>query len=60
MANVGGSDREAVEECERIDQQEEGLGSSVAVNQGLAKAEGLKQKIQAALQAPILLTYIPA
>jgi transposase len=39
-----------LEECERIDRQEEGLGSSVAVNQELAQAEGLKKKIQDALE----------
>jgi transposase len=39
-----------LEECERIDRQEEGLGSSVAVNQELAQAEGLKKKIQGALE----------
>jgi transposase len=39
-----------LEECERIDRQEEGLGSSVAVNQELAQAEGLKKKIQDVLE----------
>src|SRR5688572_23773311 len=39
-----------LEECERIDQQEEGLGSSVAVDKELAQAEGLKKKIQDALK----------
>ena len=51
MAELEGRIENLLEECERIDQQEEGLGSSVAVKQELAKAEGLKQKIQAALQA---------
>jgi transposase len=40
-----------LEECERIDQQEEGLGSSVAVDQEWVQAEGLKKKIQQALEA---------
>ena len=39
-----------LEECERIDQQEEGLGSSVAVNKELVKAEGLRKKIEEALE----------
>jgi transposase len=39
-----------LEESEREDQQEEGLGSSVAVNKELAQAEGLKRKIQQALE----------
>src|SRR5262249_60465909 len=40
-----------LEEGERIDQQEEGLGSSVAVDQEWVQAEGLKKKIQQALEA---------
>lgn len=40
-----------LEDSEREDQQEEGLGSSVAVNRELAQAEGLKKKIQQALEA---------
>jgi hypothetical protein len=51
VAEVDGRIEKLLEECERIDQEEEGLGSAVAVNPELAKAEGLKQKIQAALQA---------
>jgi transposase len=51
MAELEGRIEKLLEECERIDQQEEGLGSSVAMSQELAKAQGLKQKIQAALQA---------
>jgi transposase len=38
-----------LEECERIDQQEEGLGSSVAVDKELVKAEGLRKTIEEAL-----------
>ena len=40
-----------LEDCEREDQKEEDLGSSVAMDKELAKAEGLKQKIQQALAA---------
>ncbi len=40
-----------LEECEQIDQQEEGLGSSVAMDKELAQSERLKGKIQEALQA---------
>ena len=39
-----------LEECERIDQREEGLGSSVVVNQELAQAGGLKRKIKDAIE----------
>lgn len=42
---------ELVEECERIDQQEEGLGSSVTMDKELAQAERLKEKVREALQA---------
>lgn len=40
-----------IEESEREDQQEEGLGSSVEVSKELAQAEGLKKKIQQGLEA---------
>jgi len=40
-----------VEEAEHIDQQEEGLGSAVAMEKELAKAGRLKSKIQQALEA---------
>ena len=40
-----------MEEAERIDEQQEGQGSSVAMDKELAQAEGLKQKIQEALKA---------
>src|SRR5207344_2959690 len=40
-----------MEECERIDEQQEGQGSSVAMDKELAQAEGLKKKIQEALKA---------
>src|SRR5262245_21013565 len=40
-----------LEECERIDQREEGLGSSVVVNQELAQAGGLKRKIKDAIRS---------
>lgn len=39
-----------IEECEQIDQQEEGLTSAVAMNKELTHAEGLKQKVQHALE----------
>jgi transposase len=42
---------QVVEESERIDRQEEGLGSSVAMEKELAKAGRLKSKIQQALEA---------
>ena len=41
---------ELLEQCERVDEQEEGLGSSVAMDKELAQAERLKEKIQQALQ----------
>src|SRR5881409_3009807 len=40
-----------MEEAERIDEQQEGQGSSVAMDKELRQAEGLKQKIQEALKA---------
>jgi len=40
-----------LEECEQIDQQEEGVGSSVGMNPELAQAERLKDKVQQALKA---------
>jgi len=40
-----------LEECEGIDQQEEGVGSSVAMDKELAVAERLQGKIREALQA---------
>ena len=42
---------ELLEQCEQIDQQEEGLGSSVAMDPELAQAERLKEKVQQALEA---------
>jgi transposase len=42
---------ELVEESERVDEQEEGLGSSVAMGKELAHQERLQQKIHQALQA---------
>jgi transposase len=49
MGELDGRIEKLLEECERIDQQEEGLGSSVAVNKELVKAEGLRKKIEEAL-----------
>lgn len=40
-----------LEECEGIDQQEEGLGSCVAMEKELAQADRLKSKIEEALEA---------
>ena len=40
-----------LEECERIDQREEGLESAVAMSQELRQAEGLKKKVEQALEA---------
>lgn len=42
---------ELLEECERVDQQEEELGSSVVMDKELAQAERLKEKVREALQA---------
>jgi len=39
-----------VEECEAVDQQEEGEGSWVAMDKGLAKESRLKDKVQEVLQ----------
>src|SRR6266702_5102086 len=50
LGELDGRIEKLLEECERIDQQEEGLGSSVAVNKELVKAAGLKQKIKQALE----------
>lgn len=50
MAELDQRVEKLLEECEREDQREEGLGSSVAVNQELAQAEGLKKKIKQALE----------
>jgi transposase len=50
LAELDGRIEKLLEECERIDQQEEGLGSSVAVDKELTQAEGLKRKIQDALE----------
>lgn len=39
-----------LEECEAVDQAEDGQGSYIAMNKELAKAENLKEKIQEALK----------
>jgi transposase len=39
-----------IEESERVDEEQEGLGSSVAMNKELGKAQGLKKKIQEVLK----------
>ena len=40
-----------LEDCEREDQKEEGLSSSVAMDKELAQAERLKNKVKEALEA---------
>jgi len=51
MAELDRKVDKLLEDCEREDQNEEGLGSSVEMDKELAKAEGLKKKIQQALAA---------
>lgn len=51
MAELDRRIEKLLEDCEREDQKEEGLGSSVAMGKELGKAEGLKKKIQQALEA---------
>ena len=46
LAELDSRIEKLLEECERIDQQEEGLGSSVAVNRELIQAEGLKKRLR--------------
>lgn len=50
MAELDGAVEKLLEDCEREDQKEESLSSSVAMDKELAKAEGLKHKIQEALE----------
>jgi transposase len=51
LSEVDGRIEQLLEECEGIDQQEEGLGSCVAMEKELAKAERLKSKVEEALKA---------
>jgi hypothetical protein len=51
MAELDRAVEKLLEDCEREDQKEERLSSSVAMDKELAKAEGLKNKIQEALEA---------
>lgn len=51
LSEIDGRIEQLLEECEGIDQQEEELGSSVAMDKELAKAERLKSKIKEALEA---------
>jgi transposase len=51
LSEVDGRIEQLLEECEGIDQQEEGLGSCVAMEKELAKAERLKSKVEEALEA---------
>jgi len=51
LTEVDGRIEQLLEECEGIDQQEEGLGSCVAMEKELAKAERLKSKVEEALKA---------
>jgi transposase len=50
MGELDGKIEKLLEDCEREDREQEGMGSSV-VNQELVKAGGLKKKIQQALEA---------
>jgi transposase len=50
LGELDGRIEKLLEECERIDRQEEGLESSVAMNKELIQAEGLKQKIKEVLK----------
>jgi transposase len=51
LSEVDGRIEQLLEECEGIDQQEEELGSCVAMEKELAKAERLKSKVKEALKA---------
>ena len=51
LLEVDGRIEQLLEECEGIDQQEEGLGSCVVMEKELAKAERLKSKVKEALKA---------
>ena len=51
LAEVDQRIEELLEECERVDEEEEGLGSSVAVDKELAQAERLQERIREALEA---------
>jgi hypothetical protein len=51
LAELDSRIEKLLEECERIDQEQEGLGSSVAMNKELVQAEGRKKKIQQALES---------
>lgn len=51
LTEIDGRVERLVEECERVDQEEEGLGSSVAMDKELGEAERLKGKIQEVLKA---------
>jgi transposase len=50
MSQVEGRIEELLEECEKVDQQEEGEGSWVAMDQGLANESRLEGKIQDVLK----------
>jgi len=51
LSEIDGRIEQLLEECEGVDQQEEGRGSCVAMEKELAKADRLKSKIQKALEA---------
>jgi len=51
LSELDGRIEQLLEECEGIDQQEEGLGSCVAMEKELAKAGRLKSKVKEALKA---------
>jgi transposase len=50
LSEIDGRIEQLLEECEGIDQQEEGAGSCVAMGKELAKAERLKSKVKEVLE----------
>ncbi len=51
MSGIEGRIEQLLEECERVDQEEEGEGSWVAMDKGLANESRLKGKVQEVLEA---------
>jgi transposase len=51
LADLDSRIEKLLEQCEREDQQEEGLESAATMNKELTQAEGLKKKVQQALEA---------
>jgi hypothetical protein len=50
MSQIEGRIEQLLEECEKVDQQEEGEGSWVAMDKGLASESRLKGKVQEVLK----------